>query len=394
MGIDKSLLPDKIFEQYSTDLYHCASCNYCVDAVWPDRNINHVCVTLQHHEKNPSYSGRGFIEAARFLAEGNELDLASLAKRVFTCTGCGNCDTVCPIGLRPSEVGKALREWLSEEGLAPKEVVASRSKILSDGRAYAGSSIYSDIKYTEYAETDCEINYFPGCSSNENLLKTVQSDLKLMDLLRVKFRYLDPHDNCCGAALKELGEEKESAVWAQDLFKEDQQSSRRNSLVVSGYECCNHLSNTTNREPVSLPRWILSRLLSKDSSTKLELRTKHSVRVNLLETCQLKKENQINRSNPSDEFLFREFLEGFDIIVLNEHYPSQHALCCGASGSMKAMQPTSASVMATDKLPTEEDVISITLDPRCALHYCKSANSSNAVMSFSTFICEYFSISD
>jgi Fe-S oxidoreductase len=95
MGVDKSLLPDKIFEQYSTDLYHCASCNYCVDAVWPDRNINHVCVTLQHHEKNPSYSGRGFIEAARFLAEGNELDLASLAKRVFTCTGCA-------IAIRPA----------------------------------------------------------------------------------------------------------------------------------------------------------------------------------------------------------------------------------------------------------------------------------------------------
>jgi hypothetical protein len=61
---------------------------------------------------------------------------------------------------------------------------------------------------------------------------------------------------------------------------------------------------------------------------------------------------------------------------------------------MEAMQPASASIMATHKLPVEEDVISITLDPRCALHYCKSTNSSNAVMSFSAFIGKYFTISD
>jgi Fe-S oxidoreductase len=393
MGIDKSLLPEKIFEQYSTDLYHCASCNYCVDAVWPERNINHVCVTMQHHEKNLSYSGRGFIEAARFLAEGNELDLSSLARRVFTCTGCGNCDTACPIDLRPSGVGEALKGWLSKEGLAPREALVSIRKILSDGRALSGPGINADLKYTKHAEVDCEINYFSGCASNELFIQTVRSDLQLMDLLGVKFRYLEPHENCCGAALSELGEEKESAIWAQELFKGDV-GSLGNNLVISGYECCSHLSKTTDKEPVPFPRWVLPKLLSKSHDTKVHLRAKGSLRVNLLETCQLKKNNQTMGSNSSDEFLFRTFLEEFDIVVLNKHYPSRHALCCGASGSMQVMQPASSEAMAIGKLPIEEDVVSITLDPRCALHYCKSAKSSNAVMSFSAFICEYFAISD
>lgn len=54
-------LPASFVEQYGEDLYHCASCNYCIDAVWTERGIAHVCATLEHHSPAPGYSGRGFI---------------------------------------------------------------------------------------------------------------------------------------------------------------------------------------------------------------------------------------------------------------------------------------------------------------------------------------------
>ena len=108
-------LPAWFDERFGADLYHCASCNYCVDAVWPERGLHHVCATLEHHSPAPGYSGRGFIDTARALLEGVALDADSIAERVFTCTTCGNCETSCPIGLRPAAIGGALREVLTAQ---------------------------------------------------------------------------------------------------------------------------------------------------------------------------------------------------------------------------------------------------------------------------------------
>ena len=90
--------------RYARDLYHCSSCNYCVDAVWPERGMDAVCVTMEQHSRAPGYSGRGYIEAARAILEGQALDAEALAERVFTCTTCGNCEAACPIGLHPAQV--------------------------------------------------------------------------------------------------------------------------------------------------------------------------------------------------------------------------------------------------------------------------------------------------
>lgn len=38
-----------LLEAFRKDLYHCADCNYCVDAVWAERGIEHVCPTMQSH---------------------------------------------------------------------------------------------------------------------------------------------------------------------------------------------------------------------------------------------------------------------------------------------------------------------------------------------------------
>ena len=71
------------FESLARELYHCADCNYCVDAVWPERGLQHVCPTLVHHAPFQSYSGRGYLAAARAWREGATLDLKALAK----CSG-------------------------------------------------------------------------------------------------------------------------------------------------------------------------------------------------------------------------------------------------------------------------------------------------------------------
>jgi len=113
-------------------LYHCADCNYCVDAVWQERQWNHVCPTLAHHSSALSYSGRGYMSLARAIHEGAEFPLEDVAERACTCTSCGNCERVCPRGLSPRDVNLALREVMVSNDAIPEALIALKDQI---GRA-------------------------------------------------------------------------------------------------------------------------------------------------------------------------------------------------------------------------------------------------------------------
>ena len=129
-------LSEDFVTRFARELYHCSSCNYCVDAVWPGRGMRGVCATMEEHSRAPGYSGRGFIEAARALVEGQALNTEALAQRVFTCTTCGNCEAACPIGLHPASVGRALREELIAADALPSALVQARDAFFEHGNVY------------------------------------------------------------------------------------------------------------------------------------------------------------------------------------------------------------------------------------------------------------------
>lgn len=108
-----------LFEVHAENLYHCCACNYCVRMEWDEWGIDGVCATLEHHAPAPGYSGKGYIAAARAWREGRLDGLDMLAERAFTCTTCGNCDEVCPIGMRPQAILRDLRAELAARGMAP-----------------------------------------------------------------------------------------------------------------------------------------------------------------------------------------------------------------------------------------------------------------------------------
>lgn len=143
-------LSEDFVTRFARELYHCSSCNYCVDAVWPGRGMRGVCATMEEHSRAPGYSGRGFIEAARALVEGQALNTEALAQRVFTCTTCGNCEAACPIGLHPASVGRALREELIAADALPSALVQARDAFFGTAMfmaCHAGSATLGARSY-------------------------------------------------------------------------------------------------------------------------------------------------------------------------------------------------------------------------------------------------------
>ena len=191
---------------YLKDLYHCSDCGYCVDAIWEERDIDHICATLESHSPGLSYSGQGYIKTARAWVEGEDLPLASVSEHAFTCTSCGNCERICPIGMRPMEINRALRSELIARDLAPESAVAIQKNVLEQQNP-AGAPRAERYHWAQNIETAerAELVYLPGCASAYARPQEAQAAMRLLQAAGVPVKILGDSDSCCGAPLRELG---------------------------------------------------------------------------------------------------------------------------------------------------------------------------------------------
>lgn len=382
----KNLLPEEIFNKFSKDIFHCSSCNYCVDAVWSERNINHVCTTMEHFSANPSYSGKGFLAAARALVDGVELDLEGLAARVSTCTDCGNCEALCPTGLKPAALGKGLRDWLATEGYSPPRAIAARASIIQSGRNYPGNTAELVQSFETEIFEKPDVSFFIGCASSAGDSKELQSIRNIVRSMGLRANWINSDDSCCGAGLAELGSVAEGDAWRKKVARNVSAE-----IVVSGYECFWHLKNGTNLNLIAFPNWFFEKI--KQKSIDLKLRTTERIldQVFLVETCQLKDRKSRNRTALTAELLFVEFLDAMSVGIRNNSYPSPYAICCSAGGGMPSLQVDASQRAARERyLLGDPEAVAVTLDPRCAYHFDKSLSQDFPVLGFAHFIDEYF----
>ncbi len=389
-------------ERYTRDLYHCSNCNYCVDAVWPQHGIEHVCVTMEQHTRAPGYSARGYIEAARAVAEGISIDAAQLAERVFTCTTCGNCETVCPIGLRPSAIARALRVELVDQGVIPAAVVALHQNVLSQGNPYGQPrearerwSSAPPLDRTTVTPGEQQVVYFAGCAAAVALPDEARAALRVLHRAGVTAALPAMDAHCCGAPLSELGYEADAGALAHGLqTRLDFASGQR--LVVSGCECYAQLVAHTELAPITFASWLCDAYAGGTINLALVSSQTVSLRVRLLESCQLKPRPGTIAAD--DEQRIATLFKALGIKLLNDPFPQPHALCCGAAGGMPRMQPAAAARMASARMAgmrefenTCAPALAVTLDPRCAAHL-RGANSGTRVLGVAEFVDAYLTL--
>lgn len=379
-------------ERYARDLYHCSNCSYCVDAIWPQRGIDHVCVTLEQHSRAPSYSARGYIEAARAIAEGAAIDASRLAERVFTCTTCGNCETVCPIGLRPAGIVRALRAELVEQAAVPAPIEALRLEILEQGNPYGQPrerrAAWSAARPSEPGST---VMFFAGCAAGVAVPEEARAALRVLERAGERPALPLSDTQCCGAPLSELGYEAQGTALARGLGVR-LACGPQQRFVVAGCECRAHLADHTDLVPVSFAGWLCDAHAAGDVLLAAVATEPAPVRVRLLESCQLK--SLAGRAGTADEQRIAQLFGALGIEVVNSAFPRAHALCCGAAGGMPRMQPAAAARMAQARLADGKcsiaGTVTVTLDSRCAQHLRAAAATS--VLGLAEFVDRYVTV--
>lgn len=349
------------------DLYHCADCNYCVDAVWEEAGIAHVCATLQSHSPLASYSGRGYIAAARAWNEGKVPDLATLADRVFTCSTCGHCETVCPIGLRPTQVGLALRSELWAENVVPESARMLAHQVLREGNPW-GAPREARAAWFEPDSAPSpsrgELLYLPGCAAAVAHPVEARAATTLMRTAGYAVKALDG-DGCCGAPLHELGRHEEAGRLIATLAR---RVAGDIPVVISGLECgASWARQNATAAPVTLLDWLLLRL--EEGSLKLTLREDAPASVALHASCQ-------SRNSPREDGALRALCQHLGLNVMAQAEAPRHVLCCGAAGGMPVMAPASAARMARARRDALPQVPLLSADIRCVAHHRQTSSEA------------------
>jgi Fe-S oxidoreductase len=387
MSAKLSRLSDSFVLRFATDLYHCSSCNYCVDAVWPERGLNDACVTMAHHSRAPGYSGRGFIEAARAVLEGMPLDAGRLAERVFTCTSCGNCESACPIGLRPASIGEALRAELVETKSLPQPIAHARHAVLTQANPYGAEKAARTTWAADLAAAADATGpiYFVGCAAALKLPEEARAGYEL--LRRAGLSPQIATTGCCGAPLAAYGDPANGDALASACAASLDAAER--TVIVAGYDCARQLEPLREAPVLSVAAWLLGAVRDGTITLTRNDDPHPPPAVHLLEACALKRRTPA--APATDENAVRELFATLDITCRDPLYPSPHAPCCGAGGGMDLMQPEASRRMAAARIP--DAGIAVILDPRCAAHLREAAADKPAtVLGFAEFMLRYFTL--
>lgn len=368
-----------LLETFRKDLYHCSDCNYCVDAVWAERGMHHVCATITHHSPAISYSGRGFVLAARALLEGQALNPETVAERVFSCTGCGNCEASCPIGLRPAQVGQALRETLANEDILPPAIAALRGRMREQGNAY-GAPRENRARWAEglsfSAAVDASIHYAPGCAAAHARPAEARATVQLLQAAGERVSFEPASDACCGAPLREAG------LLADAGFAERALAARGATRVLtSGLECL----ASWQRAGVnvhSFANWLCEALA--EGRLRLQARATRPAQVRVFDSC-------ASRRPGGAPDLLRQALSALGQDVVNGPQDARHAVCCGAAGSLAELHPLSAARMAAARSEPDSRWPTVGSDTRCLGHL---ANGGEAERYFglAEFVLAHFDV--
>lgn len=365
------------------DLYHCAACNYCVDLVWSEWGIDHVCPTVIHHSPSYGYAGLGYISQARAWYEGETLPFHSLAERAFTCTTCGNCEEVCPIGIRPAHVVLALRNELNARGATPAAFAQMRENVLAEDNP-AGHPRAQRHAWAETlgdAQEGARLLFVPGCAACYAVPDEARAcaDLLMASGWRVEMLGAAPgaEETCCGAPLHEAGFAVDAAGKGQRL-RQQIAAAGAGDLAVLGAECLEALAERHPSAGDALdlpPRHPIELVLEAVRTGRLVLTARPDrplpQSIGYLDPCHLTKKSHGAAAQGGLATAARELLALVGCEVGGEARAARFAVCCGAAGGMPDMQPEAARRMGAAKLDEfagRDAVAVVTASPLCLSH--------------------------
>ena len=189
------------------ELDACVSCGRCQDACpayeagkpLSPRNVVQDLVRLM----NASGTGAG--------VHGDPIS----AETLWSCTTCGACPTVCPLGISPMRMITDMRRHLIGEGRLRGSPATALQKTDRAGNPWGmspaerlGWAAGLDVPLAAQ-HPDFDVLYWVGCAAayDRRAQKIARSVVRLLQAAHVNFAVLGPEERCTGESARRMGDE-------------------------------------------------------------------------------------------------------------------------------------------------------------------------------------------
>ncbi len=190
----------------------CTNCRLCADvcpAVSASGRGDLSAITRMRGLKNVLNSRMGLL--GRLLgrkATPSKKDLEAFSDTVFSCTLCGNCQEVCPVGIHLKDLWVSLRQDLVHSNCYPAKINMIR-KNLQDSKNVFAEDNEERADWVEdmsappengYIRDRADLVYFTGCTAAYFPVaqKIPIALAEVLDAAAVSFTLLGEEEWCCG----------------------------------------------------------------------------------------------------------------------------------------------------------------------------------------------------
>lgn len=195
-----------------------------------------LCASVEEY-KTEDFTARGRLFLCR-LVHTNKLapNAYDLEKVAYSCTTCGYCDAVCPLG--PTEAFMALREDMVDKGAAPPAANKKVDENVRTKHNFMGALPEARAKWADGLNLPKrgEVMYFAGCYASYRQPDTAKTVVKLLKAAGVDLAYMGNDEWCCGVPPLWNGERAIAADMMKHNFEEIKKSGAK-TVTVSCAEC-------------------------------------------------------------------------------------------------------------------------------------------------------------
>lgn len=237
----------------------------------------------------------------------------------FSCSLCGACETVCPVGLSPKKLFADSRRTAVNKGdldisdyryLFPDR----KNNVMNTYRNYYGID-YSDIESDSQASTV----FFPGCT-----LLTYSPGLtrEIYDRLKNSGECQEIWTECCGKPLDQMGLQQRYEVVQKRLIESAEQRNI-NKIITACPGCYYELKSIF--QPLGINVLTVYEVMNFEPYTGKGACTIH-------DACPDRLEGRFARQ-------VRQALEQCGFSIIEMEHSKEHTICCGSGGQLSHFRP-------------------------------------------------------